>query len=531
MKKNKAILAFCLVLLLLCATGCGSERKNAPEEETALASEEPAATQTDNDEAEAEEESMAAPVETEAVEESKEDAEESFVPKGAVSMEIDRLPAHWSIQELGLAVNEGEGSLAVRSDGLLVRYERDEDGTIRYYPVDHMGKRLTEDSYADVEELLPGLYTVQAFGEGVNNTGLLTEEGEMLIDCEAAIINGILNDYSSEFSQRFLLVVYGLEETENQDEAFFRATKSVFSFTPQEGDVFYTGYAKVYDLEKRAFVPDLTIHNSDRFSTRAGSNCFSYKDESGVTTLYGAEGKALFSKENAMISLGDGFALLDYHTVIDDQGEVLFESKDYLNLISGSGRFLLKSGYGDDGTVVYDYFGNRLFSLPGSVRVSSDGGGLFCCTDANGGMLYDMQGQQIVRVENIGAPSYEGYGIWLFYSLNDEVSSVYYLANGSTVEPTGKSSYALINRLEDAPEGSISIAPWNAPEEPITLNCSYDSVLCDALTLCYGDENVLLECFGGEILLKDQRVELGNDHYLYAQTADGLMVYELVEEY
>ena len=63
------------------------------------------------------------------------------------------------------------------------------------------------------------------------------------------------------------------------------------------------------------------------------------------------------------------------------------------------------------------------------------------------------------------------------------------------------------------------------------MNCSYDSVLCDALTLCYGDENVLLECFGGEILLKDQRVELGNDHYLYAQTADGLMVYELVEEY
>ena len=524
MKKFKALLALCLALLLLCAAGCGNTNENLTEE-TEEESTAPVAFETVEKEEATEEE------EDEEEEADEEPEAEVFVPKGSVTVEIDRLPAHWAIQELGLASDEETGTLAVRSDDLLVRYEKDEDGTIHYYPVDHMGKMLTEDSYADVEELMPGLYTVQAFGEGVNNTGLLTEDGEMLIDCEAAIISLMRCDYSRDYSERFLVVVYGLEETENQDEAFFRATKSMFSLTPQEGDVFYTGYAKVYDLEKHAFIPGLTINNGDKYATSAGGSCFSYRDENGVTTLYNAEGTSLFSESNAALELGDGFALLNYQTVIDDQGDVLFQSENYLNILSGSGRFLLNSGYGEDEAVVYDYFGNQMFSVPGDVRVSSDGGGLFCCSDDNDGMLYDVQGNLVVRVENIGTPSYEGKGIWLFYSLNDEVSSVYYLANGTTVTPDDKSAYMLVNKLSDAPEGSISIAPWNAPEEPVTLNCSYDSTLCDALTLCRGDESNLVECFGGSILLNEKNIDFADGSYLYVKTDDGLVVYELIEEY
>ncbi|MBQ2061288.1 MAG: hypothetical protein II458_01260, partial [Oscillospiraceae bacterium] len=48
--------------------------------------------------------------------------------------------------------------------------------------------------------------------------------------------------------ERYLLVVYGTEETKNEDEAFFYATESWFSIQPEDGDVFYKGYAKVYDL-------------------------------------------------------------------------------------------------------------------------------------------------------------------------------------------------------------------------------------------------------------------------------------------
>lgn len=524
MKKTVKILACVLALVLLCLSGCGSEKQVSQEDLEALLNqasrqEEPAVEEPAAEEPEEPEEAAA-----------EEPEEPAFEPKGKVEIEVDALPKEWTLTELG-AAEDGQGTLTVRSDDLLVRYERDGDNKVRYYPVDHMGKTLSDQVFDDVEELLPEVYTVRAIQEGVNNTGLLLEDGEQLLDCEAAIIRCVYSTYTEQ-SERYLLVVYGTEETENEDEAFFYATESWFSIQPEEGDVFYKGYGKVYDLELRRFVPELTINNADKYALHAGGSLLSYEDEEGVTRLYNADGKELYKVEGyASLDLGDSFAVVDYSTVLDEQGEVLLKSEDYWNVLDGTGRFLVSNGYGDQKTKVMDYFGNLLFELPGDHRVNRDGGGYFCGSIGEDGALFDKDGNIVVQVEGISSPSYEGYGIWEFYSLDSEVKTVYYLANGTTVEADGRSAYELINELAEPPEGEQGILPWNAPEEPVTVPGSYPDRLTSALTLIGDREKTLIDCFGGNILLTGKSIEFANSRYIYVETDGGLTVYELQPAY
>ena len=373
------ILALCLSLSL-CACGDSPAPAASGESSTqAPVSQSTAATTTEAVTEAPVTETTEAPVET----------EPPFVPQGKVELVSEPMPAGYTLKELG-PVADGEGTLTFRSDDLLVRYEKDENGNTLYLPVDHMGKQISNERYGYFEELLPGLFLVSSLEDSVNNTGLMNEDGEMLIPCECAIITDCTMENTDGAKSQFLRVIYATEETENEDEAFFFASNAYFSLHPEEGDKLYKGYAKIYDLENKCFVPELTITNPNKFDTSFGGGLIYVQTEDDEKLLYNAAGRELFkSSDYVGIDIGDGFYVIDYTQVFDTDGNLLFErgDDDSLQIIRGSARFLSCYNYDAKLLSVYDYYGNKLFELAEGPNVMS--------AEANGCFAASVDGKAV----------------------------------------------------------------------------------------------------------------------------------------
>lgn len=526
MKKTVCFLLSALLMLGLCACG-GSDS--------------PATTATTNDSAKLSSEVQSTPAQTteaateeattEATEVTTEATEPPFVPQGKVEIEAASVPAKYSLKELG-PVSDGEGTLTFRSDDLLVRYEKDENGNTLYLPVDHMGKQISTERYGYFEELLPGLFLVCSLEDSINNSGLLSEEGELLIPCESAIISHTTLDNTDSTKSQFLRVVYATEETENEDEAFFYSSNAFFSIQPQEGDKFYKGYAKIYDLESKRFVPDLTITNPNQYDTRFGGGLISVETVDGEKILYNASGKELFkSSDYVNIDLGDGFYILDYTQVFDTDGNLLFEARenDSLQIIDGSARFLCSSNYASNLLSVYDFYGNKVCEIEGPTIISSEANGVFSASVDDKAILYNVEGQELCAKDNHYSASYKGYGIWEFTPKDSEANSSYYLVNGTEAAGESRYVYELVNEIKE--EGKLfSFYPWNNPTQKISIETSYADKLTDALVACDGSPKTLVDCFSGETLMSADGFEFANSKYIYAKIDGVYHVYELVLE-
>ena len=461
-----------------------------------------------------------------------ETTEAPLVPQGKVEIDTDSVPTKWTLKDLG-PVEDGEGTLTFRSDDLLVRYEKDENDNTLYIPVDHMGKQLSSDRYGYFDELLPGLFTVSSLEDTINNTGLMTEAGEMLLPCECAIINELSFRESENAKPRFLRVIYATEETDNKDEAFFYSTDSAFSFQPQEGDKFYKGYAKIYDLENKRFVSDLTITNPDKFDTMVGGGLIYVETLNDEQIVYNADGKELFkTTEYVNIELGEGFYVVDYREVYNTEGQLLFKLDDYdsMQIISGTARFLSKCDYDTKTLTVYDFYGNQVFEVEGPTLVNFEAGGLFATTIDERAVLYDATGKVVYSMDNCYTPSYKGHGIWEFSPVDSEANSKYYLVNGTEVAGTQRYVYELVNEIKKEGSESFTFCPWNKPTEEISVTASYTSSLVDGLVCAHGKPCSLVDCFSGETLMTADSFEFADSNYIYAKVDGEYHVYELVLE-
>lgn len=526
MKKILLLLLSAALVLSLCACGDStpSTEASATKGNTATTNNSKPAETTPTTAEQTE-----APV-VESTEAPVESTEAPFVPQGKVEITREAVPTKWTLKELGPVV-DGEGTLTFRSDDLLVRYEKDEDGNTLYLPVDHMGKQIAEGRYGYFEEFLPGLFLVSSLEDTVNNTGLMTEDGEMLIPCEAAIINKFTIENSDETSTRFIRVIYATEETTNEDEAFFYATNALFSLHPEEGDKLYKGYAKIYDLENKCFVPDLTITNPARYATKVSSAMIFVETVDDEKIIYSADGKELFkTSDYTTIDLGDGFYVLDYKQVFDTEGQLLFQAEGYDNLqiIKGSARFLFCTNYDTTILTVYDFYGNELFIVDGLSSVSAEAGGFFACSEDDKALLYNENGELVFSMDNCYIPSYEGHGIWQITPDNSDVNSSYYLTNGTTLTGSERYAHNFVNELDE--DGFFSFFPWNKPTEKVSVEASYTSTLTDGLVCANGDTRSLVDCFSGETLMTADNFEFANSKYVYAKIDGVYHVYEIVLE-
>ena len=447
----------------------------------------------------------------------------------AEAPELAQLPAKWSLKELGTVDNSDRDIYF--SHETVFRYTRDGDDVI-LTAVDLKGEAISQEKYANVRALLPGVLAVSTVSEDINSTGLILEEtGEQILPCEAAIIRTISEEYDSDLdSQRYLYVIYGTEVTENKDEAFFYATSAMISITPGEDDVLYKGYARVFDLVEKRFVPELTVTNSSMIAVKTGGSLISYTDENNVTTILNSDGVAV--RENAEYPyLGCDIALVDGNTVIGADGSTLFESENYLTLLDGSGKYVVENIYNADEVRVFDARGAELFAVSGEYSVYSEGGGLFCGRkDNKDACLLDAQGKVVVAVEDAYTPEYKGCGVWEISYSENEKNSTYYLADGRSVTGSEKYAHDLVLETKNETSGVCTLSFWNDPEKTVDVEASYIDRLANGLVVANGKPCSLIDCFSGETLLTAESIELVEGKYIFAKDGSSYKVFELTLE-
>ena len=199
---------------------------------------------------------------------------------------------HVELEEVGRA--SGKKNYRVTYDSLL----RNEGDHVAF--CDFNGNPVDDRSLMNMEYLGWGLYsvTVQIDGE-VNSTGLVNaESGEVLIPFNAAIIEFPRSHTTTE-RPRYVLVLTGTEQTENQDEALFFATDRQFAIMAQDGDVFYKGNLKIFDLETKQFVNGLEYpQGTDSDFAQVGDNIL--VDLGDKAVIYSPDGKEVYTEKGSL---------------------------------------------------------------------------------------------------------------------------------------------------------------------------------------------------------------------------------------
>lgn len=199
---------------------------------------------------------------------------------------------HVELEEVGRA--SGKKNYRVTYDSLL----RNEGDHVAF--CDFNGNPVDDRSLMNMEYLGWGLYsvTVQIDGE-VNSTGLVNaESGEVLIPFNAAIIEFPRSHTTTE-RPRYVLVLTGTEQTENQNEALFFATDRQFAIMAQDGDVFYKGTLKIFDLETKQFVNGLEYpQGTDSDFAQVGDNIL--VDLGDKAVIYSPDGKEVYTEKGSL---------------------------------------------------------------------------------------------------------------------------------------------------------------------------------------------------------------------------------------
>lgn len=266
----------------------------------------------------------------------------------------------------------GERNDITFNKGAAIEVDGDE-----YYLIGAEGTRLVDDPVRYAEYLGNGLYVASLDNDDVNNTGLVTADGDVLIDFDAAIITP--DDERGE-DIHFLKVSYATEETEDKDECFIYSTDRQFAFGPEIGDTMYKGYAEVFSVDKGKMVKGLRIENPSINAVRDLGDSFTYNDGDGYT-MYDASGKELWSGEYATIFEG---GLIEHGNngnswIIDATGEKRFETGGSLYNLTAGGTDSMSEYFTlteDDQRTVVDIDGNQVLAKS-YKQINYAAGGLF----------------------------------------------------------------------------------------------------------------------------------------------------------
>ena len=517
---KKAICLLLVFCLLAALSACGTINIDLPVNGS---TEKPAPQTT----AEKPADLTVAPTETEAPVTTEEPAPVTTEPapaQPAEAPEVSKLPARWTLQELGAVDNSGKDLYFYKDN--VFRYVRESADSTYLIATDPMGNPISEEKYGNVSCLMPSVYAVSLLSDDINSTGILLENGEQALPCEAAIIRTLNESFNSDLiSTRYLYLIYGTETTTDKSEAFFYTTSAMISLTPSEGDTLYKGYGKVYDLQERRIVPDLMITNSSTSAVKTAGNLIVCTNEDYSYSVYNSNGELLFSGSG--VDVGNDFFIVDYKTVMDVNGDTLYTSDAYLQIIKGTGNYMYSSDYKTSLLTVYDKNGAVLFEISDDYSVSRDEGGYFQAKKDSAGYLLDAEGKEVFKVEDSSYPSYEGYGIWEISPNDSELPSVYYLADGRNGNCGQRYLHDLVNEVKNETSGVHTYRFWNDPETDVNIEGSYIEGLTSAILYVHGKPGKLIDCFSGETLLTADDFEFVKGGYVYAKTGNDYTVYKL----
>lgn len=469
------------------------------EDETAEAeepAEEPAAEEPAAEEPAAEEPAAEEPA--------KEDAEGAKAPA--------KVTMGYSLEKVG-EVPSDKGYVRTYGGALICV---NNDNTIHMLSMtgeDVLGENLT-----DIEYIGHDLYVVRKAADNINNSGLVTADGKVLIDFEAGLIGWPRSSYST--TDRFLSVIYTTGETENQDEAIMYATDSLFSLSPSDEDTLYTGYRRIFDLETGKFVENVENTLGDSYCVTPCGNSFFMEGDDGTKRLYNADGEVLYETTGYLGYVGNGsfFSSDNGYHIYDDTGKETYTADSYLTMLEGPSNLYYFTDNATKEIVLIDKNGTEMARLDvnsvyeeeseGVIRVKSNGGA-YQLVDFTGNVLFDTGAESITGIDDLDGCFYASKGDGFSYYMADGRTGTidkgygFYLV-GTNADETAYYSFAdndyTINAGSRASTGDL----------PGTIECGEDY-----------DKMGLIDAFTGEKLLEERYSSLYKiGGYLAAQDGE-----------
>ena len=502
--KKKWMMALALVLLLCtaaCTTNKQAEEPEAPEE-TEIQGETmtPGETAEDNQSGQLTEETTS--------------EQEQMDETNSAAAQVDLSPymaseapqMAYSLEQKGTLSGDAEfttryGILAAETDHGMTLYSG--DGTEfagTYYAADPLGQ---------------GFFAVSNSETEVNATGLVNLDGTVLLPCDAALIDW-MSATTDEADLRYLAVYYAEDITENEDECLIYRSDHL-SMGPDEEDVMYTGYGKIYDTKERKFVGDLRLTTENFGKSTACGDSIILND--GTTArLYSADGMLLMEITD-YLSVGNGYLIVSKsgsHYVYNDKGEETYIGTGLAVMHSSSGYLKQQTEQGD---ILLDQRGTQVLSA-GAVQIISEQDGMVMARTAAGVTeLLRLDGTVLVASSgSINALSQPGFyyagssgDYCLVGSTGVLAAGLEYVPNQGCIEENGKLFV-------------IKDLAYSLPAESSGKLGFALSWVRDAKTGLFG----VVDLFTGTQLLECTYQDvLAVDGYLYAKTDGGWEVYRV----
>ena len=417
-------------------------------------------------------------------------------------------------------VKDPERSLQVEN-GMTAKTEKG------YEFYNYLGKP-TEEVYVNIDNLkiddeedINGYYVVAKDGNYPNVQGVITDKGEEILPCEAAIIKAL--------SDKYLSVTYATEETKSKNDALFYVYTGFASFGgPEKGDTLYKGYMQIYDLENKRFVPNVKITKNTEKAEICGESIYWKKDD-GTSSIYNADGQEIFSDsdKSGEIELHNGLFRLDKKIYNDKGEEVAGPRGDMLpEFVNGNTQYICYMEYSNDKeySTVVDTDGNIILDRI-QKGISSINDDIVCFSVSSESEtkygLMTLQGDEIIEANGKNY-SYLQDGFWSGSdnsNICDIVSKKGIIA--SNVKPTSN----LICNID----GTTNYVILNQKNQTVDLKEEYiDGLTGTLVTLKENSMCGVVDLYNGEKLLNCEYDEIKYDAgYLYAYKEGEWTIFEV----
>lgn len=423
-----------------------------------------------------------------------------------------------------------QNEVSIYNGGLILK---DGDG-VRV--LDYMGNDNLGKTYAGAACLYDEYWVVYNGSDDMNSCGLVNIDGTELIPCEAAWISNELWTQGSTQEPRFILVFYSTGKTENKEEALVYSSEHLtFMGTPPSDSVFYTGYAKVFDLQENKFVDGIEVTKDNLDVYACGDSIIELKD--GKTYLYDANGKLI--DEFDKISSTD-IDCINGHFVINENDKSVLYACEGNEILSSSTDDYKYNMYGSFDTSEYievckdskygisDLNGNLILPIVYNQVYDICNGYVSVKTDNSEYKLICLEtGEQVGPTLTSSEYKSLDYGYW--YSKMEGDGYVYINAEGEVFEDL---PYApgLCIRSGEYGEG-YQYYIWK--DRDYSFECTQGNDLATGLIWAQNEDglNGVFETFTGAMLLDYEYSSLkAQDGYVYAYKDGVFDVYEIVNE-